>query len=290
MNNTIIDNQGSSSSIQPSGTPTTSSDDASSSTSASPTSDLAAVGRLPLAGPMAAGILVCIIAIATVVVISFLTGRSKRSRRRRTNSFEELGVCCVDWTTPLVRLIPLFHCFYIDDECLSDSEPPKQKRRRHSRHSRRLLRQTQHSRGTMELDVRKSIPQGVVIEGGSRSKPHETRPSDNRQRHSDSDSTNSTLSLNANPMNDHRSNHPVVNDRQASTPSSDLATTSPNQVGRQRLNALIQQRAALRLASGDTGDKSVYNELILLEEQIQNLILSHPDASHDTPPPYEHNS
>lgn len=270
MNNTIIDNQGSSSSIQPSGTPTTSSNDASSSsTSASPTSDLAAVGRLPSAGPMTAGILVGIIAIATVVVISFLT---RRSKRRRRNSFEEL-----------------------DDGFLSDSEPPKQKHPRHSRHSRRL-RQKQHSSGIMELDVRKSIPQGVVIEGGSRrSKPH---ASDNQQRHSDSDSTNSTLSLDTNPMNDNRSNHPVVNDRRASTPSSDLATVSSNQVGpasptevgRQRLNALIRQRAAL-LASGNTGDKSVYNELMLLEEQIQILILRHPDASsQDTPPPYEHNS
>lgn len=47
--------------------------------------------------------------------------------------------------------------------------------------------------------------------------------------------------------------------------------TSPPDTGRQRLDTLIQQRAAL-LASGNTiSDKGVHNELLLLEQEIQVL-------------------
>lgn len=84
MNKTIVDNPGLSS-FQPSdsGTPTTSG--TSSITSISTNPDVTA--QLPLAGPMIAGILVCIVVIAAMVVICFLQRRSKRPHRRR-HSFE----------------------------------------------------------------------------------------------------------------------------------------------------------------------------------------------------------
>lgn len=75
-----------------------------------------------------------------------------------------------------------------------------------------------------------------------------------------------------------QSEHLHTHDRQIAAP--------PPEVG-PRLYTLIQRRATL-LASGNTSDKGVYNELLHLEEQIQ--ILRRQDVSlprQDTPPAYE---
>lgn len=290
---TLIDNQASSSLFQPSdsGSPATS---ATSSTSTSTNSDV--VRQLAPAGPLTAGILVFLIVIAAVVVICFVKRRRKR-RRKRCRSFKALFSLQSDSEHPHRHSRNRFLC----DEILTENDPPKGKYHRYSRYSRR-------SSGTMamELDARHAEPQISVTEDGSAPMTHEgSLPSAYRDLHPGR--LDSTI-LNTIKMGVNKSNHKVVDGRQTSASSSaliasDLGTVSSNQVeqystreltsspsqnnilhplqrpnnsslppsvDRQRLNDLIQQRAAL-LASENTSDKSVYNELLLLEEQIQIL-------------------
>ena len=203
---------------------------------------------------------------------------------------------------------------FLRDEDTLENHPRKKKYRRYSRRSR-------YSSGTMELEVLKFLPQD-----GSRYEAREIPlPSGSRQWQS-SNPTISTfsLTLNTNKIANMPIHH-VVDDSQTSVtlvpptvsfnqieqysprptvdlPLQPLSSSSQNdpihapnsinrtllpEIERHRLNTLIQQRAAL-LASGNTSDKSVYGELLLLEEQIQ--LLRRQDESlpqHDIPPPYE---
>jgi hypothetical protein len=188
---------------------------------------------------------------------------------------------------------------FLRDENPLENHPRKKKYRRYSRRSR-------YSSGTMELDVRKLLPQD-----GNRYEAREIPlPSGSRQWQS-SNPTISTfsLTLNTNKIVNMPIHHgsqtalvpPTVLSNQieqySPRPTIELPLSSSSQndpinrtllpdIERQRLNTLIQQRAAL-LASGNTSDKSMYNELLLLEEQIQ--LLRRQDVSlpqHDIPPPY----
>jgi len=289
-NNIMIHNQGLSS-FQPSdsGTPTTSSDYVNSNTSTSTKSGV--IGRLPLAGPLVAGILVGIILIAAIVVICFLQRRPKRPRRRR-RSFDTQCVLQPDSH-------PRHHSRnrFLHDEISSENDPPKKKHHHYS-HPR-------YSSGTMELDIRSSAPQ--IMEDES------LLPLGNRQRHSRSGSINSIFSMTLNTTNigADKTNPEVIDGKQtSSTLVSDLEPVSSNKVepspsqikplhthnrnkpalppgvGRQHLNALIQQRAALT-ASENTSDKGVYSELLHLEEQIQILRRQDVSPLQENPPPYE---
>ncbi|KAF8816220.1 hypothetical protein BYT27DRAFT_6467653 [Phlegmacium glaucopus] len=294
----MIDNQGSSS-FQPSdsGTPTTSSVYASSSTTRRLTDS---IRHISSAAPIVAGILSGIIVITTIVVICFLKRRT-RLLRRSWHSHEAR-----------ISLKPDSHLHQHsrnrllgDDISSGNDAPPQQRYHRHSRHSR-------NSGGALKLNVRNSTPQIVIPPGDrSRSTTHKNSlSSDNREPHSTSGSPNSTFSstLYTNKIGvdhqaiDGRLSEPLPLQSPSSSSRNDEllnphqhpnirnnSSALPPEVRQQHLNTLIQQRAALLLASEDTSDKNVYNKRLLLEEQIQ-ILRHHQNESppdQDYPPPYE---
>jgi hypothetical protein len=241
--------------------------------------------QLPMAGPMIAAVLVCIVVVATAVVICFLQRQPQGSCGRR--SFEAPFIFRSDSHSQ--------RSGFLRDEIPSENQRRIKKYRRYSRRSR-------HPGGTVEVDLSEdgNRPEGreIPLRLGNRLRLSTLALNVKEIHHIvDRSQTSATVPLTASSNQAEQCSLlqpsielPLLSPSQNDSihdPPKHISPASLPQIERQRLNTLIQQRAVL-LASGNTSDKSVNGELILLEEQIKSL--RHQDLAlpqPDTPPPYD---